>query len=73
MATQSKKGRAVFSADDEGLIYDLVNENSQVLNNNKTNGNAPNIKKEVKLSSINILRERELIYQQEMYSLLDLG
>lgn len=47
MASGNKKQRCVFTTGDEELLLELVQENSSVLNNTKTNGIQPQMRKQV--------------------------
>lgn len=46
---ENSKKRAYYDAEDELILKELVNGHKKVLNNKKTNGTQPAIKKDVRL------------------------
>lgn len=49
MADDEKKRRAVYTAEDEAMLLELVLPHSQVVNNHSTNAGQPHMKRQVNI------------------------
>lgn len=47
MGEDNKKRRAVFTLEDEAILMELVSQSNSVVNNHKTGGTQPQMKKNV--------------------------